>query len=71
MKNELKLEFKRCLNNRKFKYCFIILFVLSILSYAMLFKQTFNCNSLELQRTVDYSVSGYLFCWNKERNNLK
>ncbi|WP_143315510.1 hypothetical protein [Clostridium sp. HBUAS56017] len=56
MKNELKIEFSRCLNSKKFKYCFCILFSLSILSYAMLFKETFNRNSLELQKATDYSM---------------
>lgn len=56
MKNELKMEFSRCLNSKKFKYCFSILFGLTILSYAMLFKQTFQRNSLQLGKTTDYSM---------------
>lgn len=56
MKNELKMEFSRCLNSKKFKYCFGILFGLTILSYAMLFKEIFQRNSLELQKTTDYSM---------------
>ena len=56
MKNELKMEFNRCLNSKKFKYCFSILFGLTILSYAMLFKQTFQRNSLQLGKTTDYSM---------------
>ena len=47
----LKLDFKNCINNFKFKICFLAVWVISIISYLGVCSKYFNANSIELKST--------------------
>lgn len=51
MLNLLKLDFRNCTNNKKFKNCFLILFTISILSFVITCIAYFNSTSLDLIST--------------------
>ena len=52
----LKLDFKNCINNFKFKICFLSVWTISIISYFNVCIKYFNANSLNLTSTNELSL---------------
>ncbi len=52
----LKLDFKNCISNFKFKICFLSVWLISIISYIGVCTNYFNANSLKLVSTNKLSL---------------
>lgn len=52
----LKLDFKNCINNFKFKICFLSVWIISIISYIGVCAKYFNSNSMELTSTNELGL---------------
>lgn len=52
----LKLDFKNCISNFKFKICFLSIWVVSIISYLCVSTSSFNFDSLKLTSTNKLSL---------------
>ena len=52
----LKLDFKNCINNFKFKTCFLAVWTISIISYIGVCAEYFNASSIELTSTNKLSL---------------